>query len=96
MAAAARKGDALSIEAFNQAGEFLGRAIADLLHMFNPTIVILGGGVIKSGELIMNSGTPLAGRLSVDPPNTLKNFHLTTAKLGDRVVLVGALALARS
>ena len=95
VAEAARQGDELAIEAFNIAGEFLGRAIADLLHIFNPTIVILGGGVIKSGELIM---IPVRRSLeqSVVSPHYLDNFQLTTAMLGDQVGLVGALALARA
>lgn len=94
VAEAAGQGDALALEAFEIAGEFLGRAIADLLHIFNPTIVILGGGVIKSGELIM---TPVRRSLeqSVVSPQYLEDFQLTTAALGDRVGLVGALALAR-
>jgi len=94
VAEAARQGDELALEAFNIAGEFLGRAIADLLHIFNPTIVILGGGVIKSGELIME---PVRHSLqqTVVSPQYLENFKLTTAMLGDRVGLVGALALAR-
>ncbi len=94
VAEAALQGDELALEAFNIAGEFLGRAIADLLHLFNPTIVILGGGVIKSGELILN---PVRRALmdEVISPQYLEGFELTTARLGDRVGLVGALALAR-
>jgi glucokinase len=94
VAEAALQGDELALEAFNIAGEFLGRAIADLLHLFNPTIVILGGGVIKSGELILN---PVRRALmdAVISPQYLEGFELTTARLGDRVGLVGALALAR-
>lgn len=95
VAEAARQGDELALEAFNIAGEFLGRAIADLLHVFNPTVVILGGGVIKSGGLIMD---PVRRSLAqtVVSPQYLEDFTLTTAKLGDRVGLVGALALARA
>lgn len=95
VAEAALLGDELALEAFNIAGEFLGRAIADLLHIFNPTIVILGGGVIKSGDLIMN---PVRRSLeeTVVSSQYLEDFQLTTARLGDRVGLVGALALARA
>ena len=94
-AEAALLGDELALEAFNIAGEFLGRAIADLLHIFNPTIVILGGGVIKSGDLIMN---PVRHSLeeTVISAQYLENFQLTTTRLGDRVGLMGALALARA
>lgn len=94
VAEAARNGDDLSIEAFNIAGKFLGIAIANLLHVFNPTLIILGGGVIKAGPLLME---PLQRSLeeNVVSPRYLSDFRLTTAKLGDQVGLVGALALAR-
>jgi glucokinase len=93
--AAAQKGDALAIEAFDIAGTFLGRAIADFLHVFEPTIVVLGGGVTNAGELLM---TPVwkAIRESVISPEYLRDFSIAFAKLGDQSGLVGALALARS
>lgn len=95
VAEAAKQGDEVALTAFNIAGEFLGRAIADLLHIFNPTIIILGGGVIKSGDLILR---PLwqSLRQTVVSPQYLEDFTLTTTILGDRVGLIGALALARS
>ncbi len=95
IARAAAMGDELSIEAFNIGGTFLGRAIADLAHLFNPTIVILGGSVTKAGELLMQ---PVRKALeeTVISPMYLQDFTLTIAALGDRVGLIGALALARS
>ena len=94
VAEAALQGDELSIEAFNIAGKYLGIAIANLLIVFNPTLIILGGGVIKAGSLLME---PLQRSLeeSVVSPRYLSDFRLTTAKLGDQVGLVGALALVR-
>jgi glucokinase len=95
IAHAAALGDELSLEAFITGGTYLGRAIADLAHIFNPTIVILGGSVTNAGELLMK---PVRSALekTVISPMYLEDFILTTAKLGDRVGLVGALALARS
>lgn len=95
IARAAALGDEVCIEAFNIGGTFLGRAIADLAHLFNPTIVILGGSVTNAGELLMK---PVREALTqtVISPMYLQDFTLTTAKLGDRVGLVGALALART
>jgi glucokinase len=95
IAQAAQQGDELAIEAFQIAGDYLGRAIADFLHLYNPTIVILGGGVTKAGEFLM---APVRRSLtaSVISPMYLENFTLTTASLGEQVGLVGALALARS
>lgn len=93
--AAAKQGDLLAIESFNQAGKFLGQAIADLLLLFEPTIVILGGGVTKAGDILMQ---PLRKALEegVFTPAYLEHLVIAPAKLGDQVGLVGALTLARS
>jgi glucokinase len=49
---AAGQGDALAIEAFGRAGEYLGIAAANFLHTFNPSILIFGGGVSQVGDLL--------------------------------------------
>jgi len=92
---AAKKGDALSIEAFERAGSFLGQGIASMLHLFNPSIIVLGGGVIKAGDLLLK---PLRQSLEseVISPAYLQNLKIEIAKLGDQVVLIGALVLART
>jgi glucokinase len=91
---AADKGDELALEAFEYAGKFLGLAIADLLHLFEPTMVVLGGGVTKAGEYLMK---PVRKSLNegVFSPEYLRGFEMALAKLGDQAGLVGALALAR-
>lgn len=92
---AALQGDSLAAEAFEQAGRFLGQAIADLLLLFEPTIVVLGGGVTKAGDLLMK---PLLKALQdgVFTPEYLRYLTIAQAKLGDQVGLIGALTLARS
>jgi len=92
---AAEKGDSLAIEAFNRAGSFLGMALADFLHTFNPSIVILGGGVSRSGRLIID---PIRNSLPrhVLSLEYIRDLVITTAVLGDDAGLVGALALARN
>jgi glucokinase len=94
VAEAAKNGDELAVRALERAGTYIGRALADVLHMFNPSIVIIGGGVSQSGDLLMG---PL--RLSMEAhvmdAHYLENLTLTTAALGDETGLLGALALAR-
>lgn len=94
IADAARNKDELAISAFNRAGQFIGQAIANFLHIFNPSIVIIGGGVSSCDDLIMN---PIKTKLneSVISSYYLKNLTLTIADLGDEVGLLGALVLAR-
>ncbi|HPH95677.1 MAG TPA: ROK family protein [Anaerolineaceae bacterium] len=91
---AAQTGDALSIEAFARAGHYLGLFIASLAHTFNPSIVVLGGGVSQTRELLIN---PLweTLRKNVMAPDYIKDLVITTAALGDDAGLYGALALAQ-
>ncbi|MGB8214452.1 MAG: ROK family protein [Anaerolineales bacterium] len=90
---AAKRGDALAKEAFLRAGEFIGQACADFLHMFNPSILIFGGGVSFSGELIMEPIKETMRRKVMDPAY-LEDLQIATAELGDDCGLLGALAQA--
>ena len=45
LSAQARRGDPLALEAFATAGHYLGIAIASFLNVFNPELVVIGGGV---------------------------------------------------
>jgi glucokinase len=95
IAFAANQGDALSIRAFARAGNFIGQALVDFLHIFNPSMIIIGGGVSRSGALLMD---PLRTCMQerVISHQYLEDVTLTTSVLGDEVSLLGALALARS
>jgi glucokinase len=91
IADAASQGDEVSIEAYNRAGYFIGRTLADLLHILNPSLVILGGGVSLSGDLLLD---PLRKSLQehVVSAEYLHDLVITTARLGDDAGLLGALA----
>lgn len=94
IAEAAQQGDILALQAYNRAGKFLGQAIADFLHTFNPTIVVLGGGVSQSYSLFSETlHESIKTHLMI--PNYLDDFTIALAELGDDVGLMGALALAR-
>ena len=90
---AAAQGDELAKAALARGATYLGIAIADYLHIFNPSVVIIGGGVSQSGEALF---TPLRDSLNehVISNTYLENLSLKKAILGDDVGLMGALALA--
>ena len=94
IADAAKAGDSLAKEAFEYAGVFLGQAIAGLLHLFNPTILVLGGGVMNSGDLIMHPIKRIIDESVMSPAYT-KDLQIRKASLGEQAGLVGALVLAR-
>ena len=92
---AAKAGDSLAISALERAGTFIGSLLGDYLHIFNPSIVIIGGGVSKTGDLLLKP-MRTAMEKHVYSPFYLDDLVLTTAALGDDVGLIGALALAAS
>jgi glucokinase len=87
-------GDELARNAFQRAGVFIGHAIADYLHIFNPSLVVIGGGVSQAGALLFN---PIQASIPerLMSPAYLEDVQITKAKLGDDVGLMGALALSR-
>lgn len=92
---AAAANDELALEALTRAGHSLGIGIADFLHMFNPSVVIIGGGVAHSGPGFFDP-MHAALRKHVISPGYLEDLVITTAALGDDAGLLGALALAAS
>jgi len=94
IADAALKGDSLAISAFERAGYYLGIAVANFLAIFDPSILVFGGGVSQVGDLLFKPfETSL--RSSVFHPHYLDDLVITKAALGDDAGLLGALALAR-
>jgi glucokinase len=94
VADAAKAGDNLAIAAFQRAGKYLGIAIVNFLHSFNPSIIIFGGGVSKSIELFLPA-IENAVQNQVFADGYTEGLIMTTAELGDDAGLLGALALAR-
>lgn len=50
---AVKKGDRVAIEIAEQFGKYLGYAMATVATVVNPSVIIIGGGVSKAGEVIL-------------------------------------------
>ena len=74
---AAQQGDALAQESFNRAGHYLGLMIANYLMIFNPSIVILGGGVSQAGDLLFEPVRRTVRKAVLSKPSnkTIPHFH---------------------
>ncbi|HSM71429.1 MAG TPA: ROK family protein [Anaerolineales bacterium] len=94
VAEAALTGDSLAISAFSRAGRYLGIAVANFLAIFDPSILIFGGGVSQVGDLLFKPFEESL-RKHVFHPHYLDDLVITKAALGDNAGLLGALALAR-
>ena len=94
VADAALKGDSLAISAFEHGAHYLGIAVANYLAIFDPSILVFGGGVSQVGDLLFKPFEESL-RKNVFHPHYLDDLVITRAALGDDAGLLGALALAR-
>ena len=58
---AALAGDELALEVVRQAGEWLGLGLVNLLHLFNPAAIVLGGSAMKLGDLLLEPARKVIG-----------------------------------
>lgn len=89
---AARDGDRLALGLFEDAGRALGRAIGGFVNIFNPEVLVIGGGLINSGELLF--GPLHAAVREIAFADALRPCRIVPAALGTDAGLVGATAWA--
>jgi predicted NBD/HSP70 family sugar kinase len=89
----ARRGDPAARQAFTYGAEVLALGIANIIVVFNPDVVVLGGGLVRVSQL-WRPATSWSKRL-LPYPEQLRSTRVVKAKLGDRAGLIGA-ALAAS
>jgi len=88
---AARAGDELALQLFENAGEALGKGMAILVHLFNPELIILGGELSKASDLLLK---PIKKNLTQHTLDRIsKDATIKVSELGDDARLMGALAL---
>jgi glucokinase len=90
VAEAAANGDALANAVLDRAFHALGLNIVSLLHVFNPSIVIIGGGVSNLDDRLFE---PLRSIVAQHVMNPLYVCPIVPAQLSADVGLLGALAL---
>ena len=88
------KEDVLAIEILESVGHTLGKAIAGLINMFNPEMIVIGGLLSVAGESLM-----LPVRTAVNKYSLMlvyKDTQIKLSTLGERAGVIGACLLARS
>jgi glucokinase len=92
VAAAARRHDKLALNIFSRCGNLLGSAVANLVSLFDPQIVILGGGVGEAADLYLE----LVQRAMLEraQPLAAGRVKLTVSRLGPTTNLLGCARLA--
>jgi glucokinase len=91
---AARAGDAFAIKQFAVAGRYLGIGITNLLHIFNPDRIVIGGGVWLNCKPFLEGTMWETIRIRAESPEYWQELEILSAALGSDVGILGAVALA--
>lgn len=89
---AARLGDLEAQKIVVQVGTNLGIALAGLINVLNPGIVVIGGGVSQSGDLLLEPIRETVRKRALKA--AVQSVRITTAVLGRRSVSMGAVVQA--
>lgn len=91
VARAANQGDRLAREIMEKTGEYLGTGIANIINLFNPQMVIIGGGVAQAGSLIFDPLKRTMKKRAFSVP--AKVVKIATPSLGRDCTVIGAASL---
>lgn len=89
---AARAGDATAIGVFDLVGKRLGVALANFANIFEPEVIVVGGGVMAAGDLLLEPARVELAARALPPMN---RTPVVPAALGEDAGMVGAAAMAR-
>jgi predicted NBD/HSP70 family sugar kinase len=88
---AALDGDPMSVELIRYASDKLGVGVANMLNLLNPKTVILGGGIARAGDLVLDTVHKTIRSLSL--PAAISNTEIRTTGLNEWGIAVGAATL---
>jgi glucokinase len=92
VSAAAADGDAYAQRIWDETTDALGSAITDLVNLLEPEVVVLGGGVTRSGAMLLDPVREMVRTEAMGPASRAARIELS--ELGDAVCAIGAGALA--
>jgi glucokinase len=93
VAAAAREGDLLAQRAMSELARWLGEGLALAADVYDPEVVVIGGGVSESAPLFLDDARDHYKKM-ITGAGYRPLARIRTAQLGDDAALVGAAALA--
>lgn len=92
VANATAAGDALASRIWAESMELLGGGIVSIIHAFNPQLVVLGGGVTRSGDLLFEPVRRVVAERAM--PWLAEPVSIVPAELGEMTGVLGAVAVA--
>jgi len=89
---AAKKGDKAALAVVDQYEEYIAEGLADMINIFSPEILVVGGGISKEGEYLLE---PIRKKIKgqVFGDGLLPERKIVAAALGNDAGLIGAALL---
>lgn len=85
---AAIQGDRASLNIIEETGRYLGIALINIMHVLNPEMIVLAGGMIGSGELLMNPIRQVTQQRAFEA--SYKDTKIVFSQLGNDAGIIGA------
>ena len=89
---AAREGDPAALEAVHRAGRYLGAGLVSYANIFQPEVIVIGGGAMALGDLLLDPAREEVRTRALRP---MCDTPVVTAELGPAAGMIGAAILAR-
>jgi glucokinase len=90
VAMAARRGDRLACEIVAKAANYLGIGLANLVNIFNPELIIIGGGLSKMGDMLLKPARKMLRERAFRLP--ARTARIVRARLGSNAGIIGVAA----
>ncbi|MCX8126941.1 MAG: ROK family protein, partial [Dehalococcoidia bacterium] len=88
---AAGKGDRLAGEVIAAASHYLGIGLANIINIFNPEMIVIGGGVSNLGDMLLRPARDVVNRLAFGLP--LESVRIVRSQVGAIAGVLGAAVL---
>ncbi|HHT9130311.1 MAG TPA: ROK family protein [Candidatus Brocadiaceae bacterium] len=85
---AAFQGDRASLDIIEETGRYLGIALVNVMHILNPEMIVLTGGMIGSGELLMNPIRQVTKQKAFEA--SYRDTKIVFSQLGNDAGIIGA------
>jgi len=88
---AAESSDSVALKALQNVGEYLGVGVANLINIFNPELIVLGGALSLANEFLLPVIEDTVCESALKPP--CENIHFAASAHGADACVMGAVAL---
>jgi len=89
---AAQNGDTLALDVIAEAGTYLGVGMVNLVNIFNPEMIVVGGGAANRDDLLLDAPRQVVSERAFQI--SAQAVRIVTAQLGDEAGVFGAAVFA--